>query len=835
MWIIICTIVKLYTCISLYCSGHSSESKRSSVKKSPRLSPAKMSAENILDKTTTEDDGDCEEGKKEGDLEKKNRASPRKRSRHSSDSKVLQQKTYQSKETDSPSKLKSYPLRKRKIERLAHSSSSSSSDMRKPSGDENEKQPRGLRKEKLLAATRNIGEPQPEDATVKQSKFILAMDSDDSNNAPPSLTESFKKPRKRLKYDATDSERDSDSTADGKNAAKKVRFADHSSGSESDLFDLIASVSNQSRSLRKAKEKKESAKRAQASKTDHSNTESSSCESCLQLAREVTVRSDTSESSVSPSLLSQKNTRKQKRNRKNPTTPPTQLSLSTEANVRLPSPDYILPFPDGQFCLPQDYVLPYPDSLPESPVAAELEEAAADQVKETASGILTVLNQVSKLSEKGKKPQKKGRSRASGKRVTKLQKTADDDKSLKVEEVVASSPRRAKISNHGSAALPRIPKKTVKDSPSIRDQKEVGEDAPSTTKRGPGRPKKTVKDSPSIRDQKEVGEDAPSTTKRGPGRPKKCATSDTKKRPGRPKKCATSDAKRSPGATTKKIDSVIKSTPRYQMYIKGNGSPKRNKDSPTKLATNKPAASNVTREKMQYQYQTRDHKESGSGSPKRNRYESTANKPPTLTATRAGMQHSPAKIHLSSHKESENFSPSTQSNRGRGHAALVDLQSMYSHIVSPEIDVVNFTPEYNDPTDKDQAGLRQYPSIIIDNTDDHSYLSPEIGMMNRLRDVSKSPSHHSTTSTLVERTHTVSTRSHDSQLPVSQSERFYMLDDEYEQSQALSQYSHAPVQRVARQTCSSDSSSVVSGSTAAMTRRMLSIPTNMYNNMTKNT
>ena len=733
-------------------------------------------------------------------------------------------------------------------------------------GDESEKQPRDLRKEKLLAATGNIGEP-PEGATVKQSKFILAMDSDDSNNAPPSLTESFKKPRKRLKYDATDSERDSDTTADGKNAAKKVRFADHSSGSESDLFDLIASVSNQSRSLRKAKQKKDSAKRAQASKTDHSNTESSSCESCLQLAREVTVRSDTSESSVSPSLLSQKNTRKQRKTRKNPTTPPTQLSLSTEANVRLPSPDYILPFPDGQFCLPQDYVLPYPDSLPESPVAAELEEVAADQVKETASGILTVLNQVSKLSEKGKKPQKKGRSRVSGKRVTKLQKTADDDKSLKVEEVVASSPRRATISNHGSAALPRIPKKTVKDSPSMRDQKEVdedgpsttkrgpgrpkkkvkdspsmrdqkevGEDGPSTTKRGPGRPKKTVKDSPSMRDQKEVGEDGPSTTKRGPGRPKKCATSDTKKRPGRPKKCATSDVKRSPGATMKKIDSVIKSTPRYQMYIKGNGSPKRNKDSPTKLATNKPAASNVTREKMQYQYQTRDHKESGSGSPKRNRYECTANKPPTSTATRAGMQHCPANIHLlSSHKGSESYSPSTQSNRGRGHAALVDLQSMYSHIVSPEIDVVNFTPEYNDPTDKDQAGLRHHPSIIIDNTDDHSYLSPEIGMMNRLRDVSKSPSHHSTTSTLVERTHTVSTRSHASQLPVSQSERFYMLDDEYEQSQALSQYSHAPVQRVARQTCSSDSSSVVSGSTAAMTRRMLSIPTNMYNNMTKNT
>ena len=109
----------------------------------------------------------------------------------------------------------------------------------------------------------------------------------------------------------------------------------------------------------------------------------------------------------------------------------------------------------------------------------------------------------------------------------------------------------------------------------------------------------------------------------------------------------------------------------------------------------------------------------------------------------------------------------------------------WSSVVSPDIDVVGFTPEYVEPQQQDADAV--------------CYMSPEIGMMNSLNvSVSPGSSQHS-------RFYAISSRPQGLPRPQElQHERYYLYDDEYEQSQTLSQYNHAPVQTVARQFYSPD-------------------------------
>ena len=131
-------------------------------------------------------------------------------------------------------------------------------------------------------------------------------------------------------------------------------------------------------------------------------------------------------------------------------------------------------------------------------------------------------------------------------------------------------------------------------------------------------------------------------------------------------------------------------------------------------------------------------------------------------------------------------------------------------VVSPDIDVVGYTPEYTEQ-----------------GVDGACYMSPEIGMMNSLLSArsSEHPSHSSlSTQRQMRPPFTAGMRQ-------SQDECYDLRDDEYEQSQALSQYHHAPVQRVARELYTSDNegvlesiSSSVSGSGYGGVLPMLNMP-----------
>ena len=596
----------------------------------------------------------------------------------------------------------------------------------------------------------------------------------DNDTLSTSLSQSFRRPKKRLKFSQTDSECDSDNHTGCKNAVKRVRFS--TSEAEQKLTQLAGKGCHRLLGRQETDASTEVPARTRVKPT--------STASCLQLAREITVTTDTSDSQSSSSSsvavtegIKTRPPGKKKETKRVSLTPRTQLSQSNDLEVMLPSPELL-------------------SGSPAVSVTEEPTSCPTNEQKGTASGIHTVLNQVSKGHRSHRRDKQKLHCSKQG--------TGRSEKSQQHHRHVTATklPRNEKPKSIKSRALKGNSSSTKRGS-GLKPHHPI----PSKKfyKAGPTGSKGRVKQRKESRTLSASGVHSSNTGSSGIHKPT-AHTTGSKRR------------------TEQKKES--RTPPARGMRSSNTGSSGR--DNPTDLG----APYTGSKERVNQQKRS--------------------------TVTTAGDEW-PSSI--SSHKPtSSHFTPhpgSFSSTRATAFPATDSSGIQAEGGVSPEIDVVSFTPEYSEPTNTTdtisgepahssttyfthgnipyQSQLVQSPTVheiysplhhhAVDGTymypctsvptplheSSQHYLSPEIGLTNRLVHI------HSGSSSLPRQLQlsSLATGDRSQQQQLSQAEQYYFVDSEYEQSQAQSQFYHAPVQIVARQIHNSDSESVVSASTVS--------------------
>ena len=269
--------------------------------------------------------------------------------------------------------------------------------------------------------------PQKSPVNVRRKLSAKSLSPSDSRaGLPSSLPRDFKRPKKRLNFSQNSSGADSDGGM--KNPVKRVRFATGSDSEElSETDTMLLNAASESHQEKKSPKKNPV--------VGCSTIETSDTETSLQVASEITVSSDASSSSQSPSLLSDLPIAvgKQRRTRKGPRpsvpqTPPTQLSLRGDEGIRLPTPP-----------LATSTILHY--------------DNASDSDKTQSggsSGIHTVLSQVSQLKRKRgskqsngqRKPRNKVKSRTAESPSLSEQRNANRATSIGHSATVEKSPQQ---------------------------------------------------------------------------------------------------------------------------------------------------------------------------------------------------------------------------------------------------------------------------------------------------------------------------------------------------------------------------------------------------------
>ena len=239
-----------------------------------------------------------------------------------------------------------------------------------------------------VVPSKSTPQKSPVNSRRKSSAKSLSP-SDSRAGLPSSLPRDFKRPKKRLNFSQNSSGADSDGSV--KNTVKRVRFATTCSSDSEELSETDAMLLN---TASESHQERESPKKNPA--VDCAAVETSSVETSLHVASEITVSSDASGSSQSPSLLSESpiTKRKRRRTRKGvgvPQTPPTQLSLRGDEGIRLPTP---------------------PLATSTTTVLHRDDSSDLDKTQRGgSSGIRTVLSQVSQLKHKRRSKQSNGQQR----------------------------------------------------------------------------------------------------------------------------------------------------------------------------------------------------------------------------------------------------------------------------------------------------------------------------------------------------------------------------------------------------------------------------------------
>ena len=660
-------------------------------------------------------------------------------------------------------------------------------------------------KQKPKGATKKVGGKVPkgnlkrsstqvlENAAKKQSTDNIAMSPEaHSDHLSVSLSDSFKKPRKRLKFDATNSNCDSDDDLDFKQAAKRVRFTTKSGTDPYEFSELTSRPQD--------KRKQDSLKMQKTGNS--SNNESSSTDDILPLGREITVCSDTSnsKSTPAPSTISNKNVQKRcvgrpkKQINKEPATPPTQLSHNTDMDVMLP---------------------PSLEVIPESPVVSETDESASGcPTVGTASGILTVLSHVSELHPGSKRLQTKGvgvkRKRTGGRQKLFGHRKKTKKKQVATKKGTSTSETEAKHKSCQSKRSYRRKKTATSENTSTialstRSRKLADKNNPieqhSVSLKSPISRDTPVSCESTISCEFPVSRESPASTgldihNRSETQQKETVTNDS----------VPQTTIGSTSSTKNSVENSVKYQPKSTSSLPHNVN--------VDLSDQPVACYSVSPMMIQ----------------------SHISPPPTLT--RSSYRISPRywpyyPTGLNVYGASATMSPLTRNPlpqnfmmdagwmstaytgpggnvRGQWPApnpiisSVSNVSSNVATVASPEIDVVNDSPEYNDGnTDEEQRNVQQ--SASDSNSEYSPCISPELGMMNQSTMVAKVHPRDPGSSSLIRQVHSLQPMPVvEAQKQLSQNEKYYLLDDEYEQSQQLSQFHHAPVQRVAREMYRSD-------------------------------
>ena len=214
--------------------------------------------------------------------------------------------------------------------------------------------------------------------TVAATSLSHSVHSPSESGLSSSVPTAFKRPKRKLSFDGADGECDSDTSDDLRRVVKKVRFADDAESELSDLDFLLVSTADQARDRKKG-----------LSETASSSIGNVSTDDVFQLASEVTVSSD----SMDPHRGTYRYELRGERSRKTTTTPSTELSVSTEGDVMLPSAELLS---HGQVVV----------------------EPLTTRQEGVSSGLLTVLDHVcrptakKRTSNRNKTAKKKGRLQA---------------------------------------------------------------------------------------------------------------------------------------------------------------------------------------------------------------------------------------------------------------------------------------------------------------------------------------------------------------------------------------------------------------------------------------
>ena len=277
---------------------------------------------------------------------------------------------------------KSSPATERKSKQLAHAKDSSLFSQCQATVQSTHKRDTHTVITDLATNTRTVSSNQRSPVKARKPSIKVLSPGEARASLSSSMPRDFKRPKKQLKFSLNDSGGESDSST--RNTVKRVRFAtslDNEELSETDK--VLLTVTSESH-----QEQESPSKNPAVDGT--SNIETSSTGGSLQLASEITVSSDASDSAQPPSLLSRSasSNRKKRSSTKTkeiPQTPPTQLSQRGDEGVMLPSPP--LWTQTGLCC----------------------DDTDATQ-NGGSSGIQTVLSQVSQLRRRGK-PRKNNKRR----------------------------------------------------------------------------------------------------------------------------------------------------------------------------------------------------------------------------------------------------------------------------------------------------------------------------------------------------------------------------------------------------------------------------------------
>ena len=662
-------------------------------------------------------------------------------------------------------------------------------------------------------------------STATQAQQMNAQPSDESQVPPTttltfeladvglseSLSDDFKTSRKRLRFNTSDSERYSNNTADLKKTLKKVRFSEPSDSDLSELDDLLMNIASRSLATPQKSQEGEmsSSVRNLEKKAVNSSAEGSSANDCLQLGRELTVCSDNSCSTLQTKLR-----RKSRRIDKDVAlSPSTQLSKTTSLEVYLPTPEL----------------------LPDSPHIVESQESVTSRSEQTTSGIHTVLSHVSKICEsvgqthKVKTVQPK-RSKHLGKRMKWTQRKRHGQTTKNV----------GSLERRDSADQLQVNQKRNRSAQGKRGSKNRAEPATAPpVKRSKGNPS-TIKDSPShtasAASEPLMAYTIPKISKKGLNKVKRVIASARKEEKN--KNCVSTTRQKAPPVDTQS-PVTKKGTSSANLHGKSRQQGSKGRMQPSfphghKVKHKGERSSNT----KQVKTLRRPNISGDCSSLKGNDCITScshreSNQPRSnfqlVGSIQASVTDNKNTTQLEKESRIPNGSVGNSASDSFGSTVRTEVTAHNSSSQSDEIDVVNFTPEYNDPSPDDdpvytslllhsehaESPSHMYTSsgIYLNDETDSSpkpYLSPEIGIMKwpcPPQYVNKS---HYNASSGITQPFCLSPNS--LQQRFGETDRYFIINDEYEQSQLLSQYSHAPVQRVARQMYSSDNESIVSGS-----------------------